>query len=860
MGAARSALTSSPQILPSSKLTTVHSIVGARLSLAKAMLEDLRYALRLLLKSPGFTAAAVLSLALGIGANSAIFSLIDAVMLKTLPVSAPEQLVILGPGDDRGVSVSSNPMTSKFSYPRYLDLRDGNSTVASLTAIVSSDYNVYLKQDAGPRRTASVRMVSGNYFSTLGVGALLGRVLGPEDDENPGGHRVVVLSHRSWRTRYASAPDIVGRELLLNGMSYSVIGVTPEWFEGERRGDDAELWVPHAMQAQIMRNQPWFDQRRRSYLNLMGRLAPGATLAQAEAELATLWQRIIVNEEGAEITAQRRQRLAEIQLTLRSGARGYDSLSGFRNPLTLLMAVVAMVLLIACANVANLLLGRAKARQKEMGVRLALGAGRTRVLRQLLTESLILAGLGAGLGLVVASWGRSMLVSMIATNPSGLAVSLSTDWRVLGFTAAVAVATAIGFGLLPALRASRPDLVSSLKVNSRGVVEGGRFGSQRALVVVQAAVSLILLVAAGLFLQSLGALLNAEMGFRAESLFSVRIDPKGGGYREEETPLLYQRILDTVGAVPGVVESTISIDPPITGSRYMSSIDIEGYEFSEREDNDAGLFWVMPGYFRVAGTPIVKGRAFDDRDREGSEPVAIVNQTIADRFFSNREVLGGRVQIGSDWFEIVGVSRNAKHYGLDDPARPFIYLSAVQRPKFLRSVLVRAQGDPEAVLGATRLAIERSEPALPVRDGRTIEQLIYDNVRMDRALANLTGVFALLALTLAALGLYGVMSYAVNRRVNEIGVRMAIGAQRRDVLWLVLGEALLLVAIGAAMGWVGSFAGGGLIAGLLHEVSTLDPTVLAGATFALLAVGALAGLAPALRAAGLDPLVALRDE
>ena len=824
------------------------------------MLEDIRYALRLLVKSPGFTAAAVLSLALGIGANTAIFSLIDAVMLKTLPVPAPEQLVILGPGDDRGVSVSTNPITNKFSYPRYRSLRDGNTTLASLAAIGSSDYNVYVKQDSGPRRTASVRMVSGNYFSTLQVSAAMGRALNPGDDQDPGAHPVVVLSDRFWRTRFASDPEVLNRELLLNDLPYTIIGVAPRWFEGERRGDDAQMWVPLAMQPQIMRDEPWFERPRHSYMNLLGRLAPGVTLEKAEAELATLWQRIIVAEEGEGLSQERRERLAEAVLTVRPGAQGYDSLTRFRDPLTLLMAIVALVLLIACANVANLLLGRATARQKEIGVRLALGAGRGRLMRQLLTESLILAGLGAAVGLVFASWGRTLLVSVITSNPGALAVSLETDWHVIGFTAVVAVITGVLFGLLPAARASRTDLVSSLKVNNRGVVKGGRLGPQRALVVAQAALSLVLLVGAGLFLRSLDSLLQADTGFRKESLFALRIDPRGAGYVPEETSPLYQRILETVGAVPGVSEATVAVDPLVTGSRHMSTIDVDGYELADGEDNDSGMFWVTPGYFKVVGTPIVKGRPFDRGDRQGGAPVAIVNETLANRFFGGREAIGGRIRFGADAFEIVGVAKNAKHYSLNEPERPLTYLSVEQNPKFLRAVMVRAEGEPEAVMAATQRAIEQSEPTLPIRGAETIERRIYNNVRMDRALANLTGAFALLALTLASLGLYGVMSYAVNRRVNELGVRMALGAQRRDLLWLVLREAMVLVAAGAAVGWVGSFAGGRLIAGLLHQVSTVDPPALGGATLGLLTVGALAGLAPAVKAARLDPIVALRDE
>jgi len=824
------------------------------------MLEDIRYALRLLVKSPGFTAAAVLSLALGIGANTAIFSLIDAVMLKTLPVPAPEQLVILGPGDDRGVSISTNPITNKFSYPRYRNLRNENTTLASLAAIGSSDYTVYVKQDSGPRRTASVRMVSGNYFSTLRVSAAIGRVLNPEDDQDPGAHPVVVLSDRHWRTRFASDPDVVNSEMLLNDLRYTIIGVAPRWFEGERRGDDAEMWVPLAMQAQIMRDEPWFERPNHSYMNLLGRLGPGVTIERADAELATLWQRIVVAEEGEGLTQERRDRLAEAVLTVRPGAQGYDSLTRFRDPLTLLMAIVALVLLIACANVANLLLGRATARQKEIGVRVALGAGRARLLRQLLTESLILAGLGAAVGLVFASWCRTLLVSVITSNPGTLAVSLETDWRVIGFTALVAVITGVLFGLFPAARASRTDLVSSLKVNNRGLVEGGRFGPQRALVVAQTALSLVLLVGAGLFLRSLDSLLQADTGFRTESLFALRIDPRGAGYVQDETSQLYRRILETVQALPGVSEATVAVDPLVTGSRYMQSIDIDGYEFADGEDNDSGFFWVAAGYFKVVGTPIIKGRPFGGTDVQGGAPVAIVNETLANRFFGDREAIGGRIRFGNGAFEIVGVAKNAKHYSLTEPERPLTYLSVEQNPKFLRSVMVRAEGEPESVMAATQRAIEQSEPNLPIRGAETIEQRIYNNVRMDRAIASLTGAFALLALILASLGLFGVMSYAVNRRINELGLRMALGAQRRDLLWLVLREAMILVCAGAVVGWVGSFAGGRLIAGLLHEVSTVDPLALGGATLGLLSVGALAGLAPALKASRLDPLAALRDE
>ena len=835
---------------------------------------DLRYALRIFRNSPGFTAVAVLSLALGIGANTAIFTLLDAVVLKMLPVKDPQELVVFGQGMGRGINGEDDPVSRSnvlYSYPLYKDLRDGNAIFQDLAAIDSMDHTVYMRDstaqpDAQPE-AANARVVSGNYFEVLGIQPLLGRLIQPSDDVTAGAHPVVVLTHGYWQRRFASDPSIVGRSLLLNGQAYSVIGVAPKGFRGETVGRDADIFAPLAMQQEISRFQPMLDNREMSFLLLLGRLKPGVTVEQASAATTLEFQQALRAEAGGELSPDRERRLAQRRVEIVPAQQALSSLRrDYEQPLFLLMGVVGLVLLIACANVANLLLARAAGRRKEVGVRLALGASRGRLVRQLLTESLLLAGAGGLAGLLIAPWATQLLVRMVYASAEAIPLNLDPDARVLGFTLAVSMLTGLLFGLAPALRATRLDLAPTLKVQSRGTVgETSRFTLSKGLVVTQVALSLLLLVGAGLFVGSLRNLRSLNLGFRPEKLLLVAIDPRGAGYSEEKPERLtelYRKIRERMQAIPGVESASVSFMPLLSGARRSSSAQVEGYTPGKDEPNNVRQMHVTPGYFETVGMTLAEGRVFDERDRTGGAPVAIVNQKFAQRYFAGRSALGGHIGFDGKTtkIEIVGVARDAKYNEMREEEPEMVFMPVYQEPQMLQSVEVRTRGDTAALSGEVKQALAEVDRNLPVRSVITMDVQVDRALQQERLMTNLTTFFGLLALLLASIGLFGVMSYAVSRRTSEIGIRMALGAEQRSVLWMVLRESLLLVVIGAAAGLVAAYASTRLLANLLYETSPTDPVAFAVAAAVLLGVAALAAYIPARRAARVNPMVALRYE
>ena len=835
---------------------------------------DLRYALRMFRNNPGFTAVAVLSLALGIGANTAIFTLLDVVVLKMLPVQDPQELVVFGDGLSRGIHGEDDPINRSdrlFSYPLYKDLRDGNDVFQGLAAIGSMDHTVYVRDSTAPPdslpEAAETRLVSGNYFELLGIQPVLGRMIHPTDDGTAAAHRVVVLSHGYWQRRFASDPGIVGKSLLINGQAYAVIGVAPKGFRGETLGWNPDLFAPLAMQQEVSRFRPMLADREASFLLLLGRLKQGVSPEQASAAMTLRFQQALRAEAGGELTAEREQRLSQRRIEITPAHRALSSLRRqFEEPLLLLMAVVGLVLLIACANVANLLLARAAARRKEVGVRLALGAGRGRLVRQLLTESLLLAGFGGLCGLLIAPWATQFLVRMVYGTAGTIPLDLDPDARVLGFTLAVSVLTALLFGLTPALRATRLDLAPTLKVNSRGTVgETSRFTISKGLVVTQVALSLLLLVGAGLFVGSLRNLRSLNLGFRPEKLLLVAMDSRGAGYSQEKPEQLkelYRKILDRMRAIPEVESASLSLVPLLSGARRSESVQVEGYTFGKEEPNAVREIHVTPGYFETVGMTLVEGRPFDDRDRDGSSRVAIVNQKLAERFFAGRTAMGGHLSFdgGDQNLEIVGVAGNAKYNDMREQEPELVFLPVYQALEHLQSLEIRTRGDAASLSGQIKQALAEVDRNLPVRSVMTMNAQVDRALRQERLLTNLTSFFGLLALLLASIGLFGVMSYAVSRRTSEIGIRMALGAERGSVLWMVLRESLWLVVAGAAAGLAAAFASTRLLANLLYETSPTDPVAFGVAAAVLLAVAALAAYIPARRAARVDPMVALRYE
>jgi predicted permease len=651
----------------------------------------------------GFTAVAVLSLALGIGANTAIFTVVDAVLLKMLPVKEPQELWVFGESQSRGFFGSDDPLqvsTTLYSYPNYKDLRHDNAVFDRLAAVGSTDATVYVRDPNAPSGTlpeaAQARLVSGNYFEVLGVEPMLGRVIHPGDDVTAGAHPVAVLSHGYWQRRFASDPQIVGRGLLINGQSFTVIGIGPRGFRGETLGWNPDIFTPLAMQNEITRFGSFLEQRNLAFLLLLGRMKEGVTLEQASAAMSLRFQQLVRAEAG-DLGPDREAKLREIRIGITPAHEALSSLRrDFREPLFLLMAVVGLVLLIACANVANLLLARASTRRKEIGVRLALGAGRGRLVRQLMTESMLLAVSGGALGLLLAPWATQLLVGMVYTTGQTVPLDVDPDARLLAFTCGVSLLTGVLFGLMPALRSTRLDLAPTLKVNARGSIgERSRLGLTKGLVAVQVALSLVLLVGASLFAGSLRNLRGLDLGFRPEHVLTVQIDQRGAGYQNEQLPALDRRILEDVRAIPGVESASLSFITLLTGVRRAERAEIEGYEFQPEESRSVQIIHVSPGYFETVGMTLLEGRALDERDREGGTPSIVINERLRERFFAGRQALGAHIRFGGEDApnrEIVGVVRDAKYNEMREET-PFVaFLPIYQQPQHANSLDIRVRG------------------------------------------------------------------------------------------------------------------------------------------------------------------------
>jgi len=829
-----------------------------------SFLQDIRYGFRMLASQPGVTAAAVLSLALGVGANTAVFSLIDAMMLKGLPgVRAAEELVILGPGTDRGRWISDEPAVVLFSHPRYRTLRDQSQTLADLAAVGSFNIRVYVRQrDEESPFPASARLVSGEYFPMLGVRPALGRLLGPDDDRSPGGHSVVVLDHGFWRERFGADPSVIGRAITLGDRAFTVVGVADSRFSGERLGDRPQIYAPLMMQAEIERAERALDDPQNSFLLAFGRLASGQTPESAQSELAVLWRSLLLaeaNAQGGEPSETWMHALDREAMTVRSGSGGYEGANRLYDPLWLLFAVTLLVLLIACANVANLLLARSTARRREMGVRVAMGAGRGRLIRQVFTESLLLAAFAGAGAALTAVWSRDALLSLAGVSADEIGLTGVLDWRVLGYTLLAALAAGLLFGTAPAWRAGRADVAAQL-YGSRGTVGGFGGKLRSALVVAQAALSLLLLFGAGLFMESLQKIAQAETGMQTESLLSVSLDPRGGGIDGEQQAELTRRLLPELEALPGVRLAAMSLLPVLTSGRATSSMEIPGYEPAVGEDMDARIFPVTAGYFETVGSEILRGRALTSQDDREGGASAVVDQVFVDRFLSGVDPLGAAVSTNEMDYRIVGVVRTAKLDSAREEPVPTLYRSGLAERDVMRGLVVRTEGDPAPIAAAVRAAVTRVEPRMPVPSVQTAERRMENQSREDRMLLQLVSGFGLLALLLAAVGLYGVLSYRVAGRTAEIGLRMAVGADRGSVLRLVLREGVMLAGAGVVIGALAAPLLGRYVSSLLYETSPWNAVAVAAAAAVLLSAALVAALVPSLRAARLSPVAALRSE
>jgi predicted permease len=824
--------------------------------------QDLRFGLRLLRVNPAATLTAMVSLALGIGANTAMFTIVNAALLRPLPVTAPGELMLVYSGDrDSPWRVTS--------YPTYLDYRDRNEVFSGLAAF--SEIGVSLTAAEGPALVRGA-IVSGNFFEVLGVTAARGRVLTPADDRTPGAHPVVVITHELWMRALGGRADAVGSTLTVNGRVYTILGVTPAGFRGTNVLDPVELFVPMMMQAAVRPPRGGFSgemdpdlltRRDSGWLSLIGRLRPGMTLDRARAGLATL------SAQMASAYPELGQGFLVSAFPLsRVDPRAWPLL---RNAAVFLMAVVGLVLLIATANVANLLLARAVARRREIALRLALGGSRTRLMRQLLTETLLLAAGGAALGLLAASWSLQALTQAIPTTGMfAFRLDLPIDWRVAAFTSGVTVIATLLAGLAPALQASRPGLLPALK-DADPLGGGGRlrFRGQRALVVGQLALSLMLLVVAGLFLKSLGRAQGLSPGFDVDSIAAANLQIDLLRYTRAQGQQFYRDVVERAMALPGVAAASVVRVVPLSGSGRTTPLRVEGRAAPEPPAGSSSSRLPMvstnvigPRYFETMGIALVAGRDFSTHDVEGAPATVVVNETFAARHFPGESALGKRVALGGGtapaWREIVGIVRDSTYRTLAEQPMPFVYQPLAQQHETGMTLLVRSPRDPALLVGELRRMLVSLEPNLPVTSVQPLSALVSSALYPTRMGARLMAVFGAIAVALAAIGLYGVATFAVSQRTREMGIRTALGARQRDLVTLVLRESLVVVCTGIAIGAVGAGLLARLVGGFLYGISPTDPAVFGSVALllALVMLGA-TGL-PARRASKTDPLTALR--
>jgi putative ABC transport system permease protein len=799
--------------------------------------QDLRFGFRMLRKSPVFTTVAVIALALGIGANTAIFSVVNAVLLSPLPFGNPDRLVMIWENDTQ----EGNPR-NQVAPANYIDFRERNRTFEQL-AFLTQTAGVNLTGGDQPERIES-SAVSANFFSLLKVQPVLGPGFRPED-EKPDAEPVVVLSYGLWQRRFGGDTNIIGKTLTIEGQSASVVGVAPRGFQFPEK---AEMWGPMPLAGEDAKV------RARHSLLVIGRLKPDATLAEAKADLSTIASQLAT--EYPETNTGRGATLLTIK----------DQLVGDVQPaLIILLGAVGFVLLIACANVANLSLARGAARQKELAVRLTLGATRGRLVRQLLTESVLLSLMGGVLGLLLAVWGIDFLLALGPTKVPRIE-GVRLNWMVLGFTMSLSVLTGIIFGLVPALQASKPDLNESLKETERGASGGvGRVRARGLLVISEVALALVLLIGAGLLIKSFVRLQRVELGFNPENVLTMQLSLPFANYKEpNQVTAFYTQLTERVRHLPGVQAVGIVSRLPLAGDRSTSSLAIEGRPVETGKSPEAHFRIITPDYFRAMGMVLRDGREFTADDRADAPPVVIINETVARTFWPGEQALGKRVKLGpnpnSPWVTVVGVVNDARNFGLDAEAKSEVYVSYLQNPPNRVRLVVRTGPDPTSVLAAIKREIQMMDKDLPVAQVRTMEQLLGEAVAQRRLNMVLLAVFSSVALLLAAVGLYGVMAYSVTQRTHEIGVRMALGAQSADVMRLIVGQGMVLTLIGVGTGIVGAFLLTRVMSGLLYGVSATDPVIFGSIALLLTAVAFLACYLPARRASKVDPMVALRYE
>jgi len=835
----------------------------------RSFIQDIRYAVRLLLKNPGFTIVAILTLALGIGANTAIFSLTDQALLRRLPVIHPEQLVILSapgvnPGHIWSDSTDDAPM---FSYPVYKELRDRNQTFSGLLARFPTSVSL---SGQGTSELANAGLVSGNYFEVLGVRPALGRMFTAGDETAPGANPLAILSHGYWTRHFGSNSAVVNSQMVVNGVPLTVVGVARPGFTGIQVGELPDIFIPITMKAQITPNWDGLEDQRDHWVAIIGRLKPGFTAASAEAALGPTFHAIQESELPlTHISEKNRQKFLDKKILLTSAAHGRPILqSSTRQPLLILMAMVGVILLIGCVNLASLLVARGESRQREIAVRLAMGASRWRLMKQLLTESLLLSVAGGIAGMGLAVWTLSALISSIPESVGALGLEAKLDVRVLGFALLLSLVTGAVFGMVPALRASRADLQSTLKEQGANVSSGKmNVRLRKWLLASQVALTVVLLAGAGFFALSLLKLKEQDLGVRPDHVIEFTIAPELNRYSPTQTIVLADRVREAIAALPGVHSVGAAELATIAGNNARSNMTAEGYVEQENEDTHVNENWVGPGYFATMRTPLLSGREFTNTDTASNPRVAIISELVARRFFHGRNPLGLHIGIGSmggvqlSNIEIVGVVKDSKGGDPHEPSPPFVFLPYAQTLDLGQVTFYVWTGQDPSSLGDTlRNSVAQFDSNLSVFGMKTMMQQVDEVTFNDRLLMFFSVCLGLLAASLAAVGLYGVMAYVVARRTREIGIRMALGASRQNVGWLVLQEVVRVSIAGFAVGLPLAYLLGRVVESQLFGVKASNPLVFVAASAVLTGVAMLAGWIPARRAMRADPMVALRYE
>jgi predicted permease len=824
------------------------------------MFTDIRYALRMLAKNPGFACVVIFTLALGIGANAAIFSLTDKVLLQSLPVVHPEQLAVISSFDTKG----GTRVEYSFSYPMYQNLRDKNDVFSGVIARGGTQMNVSYGD-----QTERVRgeLVSGNFFDVLGVRPWAGRLFTQDDDLNPGAHPVAVLSYDFWQRRFGKDPNLIGKTILVNEYPLTVVGVTPPSFYGVNLSDNPDVRVP-LMMTPVFNGRP-ADRLKRwrlQWLTLMARRKASVTAEQAQASLSVLYRQLLEVEAQQlppDTSAYDREEFLSQKIAVASGEQGFRHLqTELKTSLWLLFGATCAVLLILCANLANLMMARATVRAQETAVRLALGAGRLRLLRQWLTEGVVLALIGGVVGVVIALWIKSGLMAFI---PADFRANLSGpfEWRLYAFILGVAILLGFAFSVAPALQAARQVFAPGLGLESRSVTSAGRLVSLRSgLILVQVTLSLPLLFTAALLIRTLQNLRAVDLGFAKENVLLASINPTLNGYSPERTTNFYKDLLTSTRALPGVRYASLASDSPLSGSWDRYGIVVEGYTPQQGERMGTDVTIVSPDYFKTLSLPLVAGRDFNDADRIGSPPVAIVSEKMAQYFFGSTNPLGKKIGLEKvPDITIVGVVKDAQYVNLREDVRRHFYLSTTQEKALTGLTLhVKTETDPRGVAELLRGQLKSLDPHLSLYDIKTLTTEIDESLVQERLVTWLSSAFGLLATLLTALGLYGVLTFSVARRTREIGIRVALGAQRRDVFRLIMTRGVLLVGVGVLAGIGASIAFSRLLESLLFGVKANSVATLAGVSVGLIAVALVACWLPARRATRVDPLVAIRYE